>query len=228
MNYHTPVMLWESINGLNIDPSGIYVDATFGGGGHSREILARLTEGRLFGLDQDKEAFSNIPANEKFCFIHGNFRFIRNYLRYYGISKVDGIMADLGISSHHIDMPDRGFSYNREARLDMRMNTASSFTAAGLINHYSRTELQRIFKTWGELENSRSLADAIIKYRENTEILYNHQLIEAVSSFIPSRHEKKYLSKLFQSLRIEVNREIFNLKELLLQSVRLLKKGGWM
>ena len=157
MNYHKPVLLSETVNGLNINPSGTYVDATFGGGGHSREILGRLTNGRLIGMDQDMSASPNIPLDTKFLFIHGNFRFIRNYLRYHGISEVDGILADLGMSSHHIDNADRGFSFRYDGNLDMRMNSYSSFTAEKIINDYAENNLLKVFRSYGELANGHKL-----------------------------------------------------------------------
>jgi 16S rRNA (cytosine1402-N4)-methyltransferase len=226
MDYHKPVLLSETINGLNIKPSGTYVDATFGGGGHSREILARLTKGRLIGMDQDLAASANIPENKKFLFIHGNFRFIRNYLRYYGIEEVDGILADLGMSSHHIDNVDRGFSFRYDGNLDMRMNSASSLTAEKIINEYTVNDLLNIFRSYGELANSHKLVKAIADYRTNCRIIRINQLLDAISACIPQKGRNKYLAKIFQSLRIEVNKEIVNLKELLIHSVRVLKPGG--
>ena len=226
MDYHKPVLLSETINALNINPSGTYVDATFGGGGHSREILARLTKGRLIGMDQDLAASGNIPENKKFMFIHGNFRFIRNYLRYYGIANVDGILADLGMSSHHIDNADRGFSFRYDGNLDMRMNSSSSFTAEELINEYSLNDLLKVFRSYGELVNSFKLAKAIVKYRTGCRITRITQLLDAISDCVPPKGRNKYLAKVFQSLRIEVNKEINNLKELLVQSVNVLKPGG--
>ncbi|MBN2214592.1 MAG: 16S rRNA (cytosine(1402)-N(4))-methyltransferase RsmH [Bacteroidales bacterium] len=226
MEYHKPVLLSETINALSIDPSGTYVDATFGGGGHSREILGRLTKGRLIGMDCDFAASGNIPENKRFLFIHGNFRFIKNYLRYYGISNVDGILADLGMSSHHIDNAYRGFSFRHDGNLDMRMNAYSSFTAEKLINEYSVNNLLKIFRTYGELANGYKLARSIVKYRMNRRISRISQFLDAISGCIPARGKNKYLAKVFQSLRIEVNKEIINLKELLLQSIGLLKTGG--
>ncbi len=226
MDYHKPVLLSETINGLNINPSGTYVDATFGGGGHSREILARLTNGRLVGMDQDLSASVNIPEDKKFLFIHGNFRFIRNYLRYHGIPKVDGILADLGISSHHIDSADRGFSFRYDGPLDMRMNSGALLTAEKIINDYSLNDLLKIFRSYGELANSHKLAKAIAAYRIGCRITRISQLLDAISSCIPPKGRNKYLAKVFQSLRIEVNKEIVNLKELLVHSVKVLKPGG--
>ena len=226
MDYHKPVLLSETINGLHINPSGIYVDTTFGGGGHSREILARLTNGRLVGMDQDLSASSNIPEDTKFLFIHGNFRFIRNYLRYHSIVKVDGILADLGISSHHIDNANRGFSFRHDGNLDMRMNSYSLFTAEKIVNEYAANDLLNVFRSYGELVNSHKLVKAIVEYRADCRITRISQLLDAISACIPSKGRSKYLAKVFQSLRIEVNREIVNLKELLTHSVQVLKPGG--
>lgn len=226
MNYHKPVLLSETINGLNINPSGTYIDTTFGGGGHSREILSRLTNGRLIGMDQDLSASSNIPHDARFLFIHGNFRFIKNYLRYYGISEADGILADLGMSSHHIDNPERGFSFRYDGNLDMRMNSYSSVTAEKIINDYAANDLLRIFRSYGELLNSHKLVKAIEKYRAETRITRVKQFLDAISACIPSKGKSKYLAKVFQSLRIEVNKEMVNLKELLAHSVKIMKPGG--
>lgn len=226
MDYHKPVLLSETINGLNINPSGTYIDTTFGGGGHSREILSRLTNGRLIGMDQDLSASSNIPHDARFLFIHGNFRFIKNYLRYYGISEADGILADLGMSSHHIDNPERGFSFRHDGNLDMRMNSYSSVTAEKIINDYAANDLLRIFRSYGELLNSHKLVKAIEKYRAETRITRVKQFLDAISACIPSKGKSKYLAKVFQSLRIEVNKEMVNLKELLAHSVKIMKPGG--
>jgi len=226
MDYHKPVLLSETINGLNINPSGTYVDATFGGGGHSREILARLTNGRLIGMDQDLSASSNTPNDTKFLFIHGNFRFIRNYLRYHRITEVDGILADLGMSSHHIDNAERGFSFRYDGNLDMRMNSGSSATAENIINEYSSNDLLKVFRSYGEIVNSHKLVKAIIEYRTDCRITRISQFLDAISACIPSKGRSKYLAKVFQSLRIEVNREIVNLKELLSHSIEVLKPGG--
>jgi len=226
MDYHKPVLLSETINGLHINPSGTYVDTTFGGGGHSREILARLKNGRLIGMDQDLSASSNIPEDTKFLFIHGNFRFIRNYLRYHRIVKVDGILADLGMSSHHIDNANRGFSFRYDGNLDMRMNSYSLFTAEKIVNEYAANDLLKVFRSYGELVNSHKLVKAIVEYRADCRITRISQLLDAISACIPSKGRSKYLAKVFQSLRIEVNREIVNLKELLTHSVQVLKPGG--
>ena len=226
MDYHKPVLLPETINGLNINPSGTYVDTTFGGGGHSREILARLTNGRLVGMDQDLSASTNIPKDKNFLFIHGNFRFIRNYLRYHKIVEVDGILADLGMSSHHIDIASRGFSFRHDGSLDMRMNSYSSFTAEKIVNDYAANDLLKVFRSYGELANGHKLVKAIVKYRADLRITRISQFLDAISACIPFKGRNKYLAKVFQSLRIEVNREILNLKELLTHSVQVLKPGG--
>ena len=226
MDYHKPVLLPETINGLNINPSGTYVDTTFGGGGHSREILARLTNGRLVGMDQDLSASTNIPEDKKFLFVHGNFRFIRNYLRYHKIVEVDGILADLGMSSHHIDNASRGFSFRHDGNLDMRMNSYSSFTAEEIVNEYAANDLLKVFRSYGELVNGHKLVKAIVKYRADLRITRISQFLDAISACIPFKGRNKYLAKVFQSLRIEVNREILNLKELLTHSVQVLKPGG--
>lgn len=226
MDYHVPVLLSETIEGLNINPSGTYVDATFGGGGHAREILSKLTKGRLIGFDQDADAGKNTLNDKKFIFVHSNFRFIRNFLRYYRIDKIDGIVADLGVSSHHIDSESRGFSYRQDGTLDMRMNARSSFTASHLVNEYSEEKLYLIFRGYGEVENTSKLVSEIIRYRKNIRIERISQVIEAISACIPARKENQYLAKVFQAIRIEVNKELLNLKELLLQSTRVLKTNG--
>ncbi len=226
MDYHEPVLLEESINGLQINPSGIYIDATYGGGGHSREILARLGKGKLIAFDQDEEAGKNMLSNKKFVFIHGNFRFIKNYLEYRGIKNVDGILADLGVSSHHFDKAERGFSFRQDGDLDMRMNTKASLSAAKIVNEYSEDGLTKVFKEYGELKNASGLATSIVQYRNKLKIEKTGQLIEAISKWVPRRKENQFMAKVFQALRIEVNKEILNLKELLAQSIELLNKGG--
>jgi 16S rRNA (cytosine1402-N4)-methyltransferase len=226
MYYHYPVLLKESVNGLNIKSSGIYADATYGGGGHSREILARLKDGQLFGIDCDEDAAKNIINDRRFVFIHGNFRFLRNYLRYYGINNVDGIIADLGVSSHFFDNIGRGFSYRQNGLLDMRMNQKSQFMAKDILNNYSDESLVRVFHDYGELKNARSLAKQIIACRKEKKFEKNGQLVKAISKFIPVKKENQYLARIFQSLRIEVNNEIENLKEFLTQTEYLIKSGG--
>ena len=226
MYYHYPVLLKESVNGLNIKSSGIYVDATFGGGGHSREILARLKDGKLFGIDCDEDAANNIIDDRRFVFIHGNFRFLRNYLRFYGIKKVDGIIADVGVSSHFFDSMERGFSYRQNGLLDMRMNQKSEFMAKDILNNYSDESLARVFHDYGELKNARSLAKQIIACRKEKKFEKNGQLIKAISKLIPAKKENQYMARVFQSLRIEVNNEIENLKEFLTQTADLITGGG--
>lgn len=226
MDYHEPVLLEEAINGLNINPSGTYVDATFGGGGHSRAILSKLNKGQLFAFDQDEDAIKNIPEDKHFRFIQGNFRFIKNYLRYNGIEKVDGILADLGLSSHHLNEAKRGFSFRFDSDLDMRMNKKSGFNAHTLINTYSKEELTKIFRVYGEIENSYKLASAIVTSRENEKIEKISHFINSISTCIPKHNENQYLAKVFQALRIEVNKEIINLKSFLIQSLSVLKTGG--
>lgn len=228
MAYHKPVLLNESIDGLNIRNDGTYVDLTFGGGGHSKEILSKLDRGRLIAFDQDADAESEARkiADNRFTFIKSNFRFFRNFLRYFKIDMVDGIIADLGVSSHHIDDPERGFSFRAAARPDMRMNRDSSFTALDIINKYSFDELRKIMQQYGEVHNSGKVASAIVKAREN--YLFNgmNEFIGALSECIPVRQESKYLAKIFQALRIEVNNEIEVLRDMLLQVLHSLGKDG--
>jgi 16S rRNA (cytosine1402-N4)-methyltransferase len=226
MDYHEPVLLGETINGLNINPSGTYVDATFGGGGHSRAILSRLKRGRLYAFDQDAEALKNVPQDKRFHFIQGNFRFITNYLKLYGITKVDGILADLGVSSHHLNEAKRGFSFRFDSDLDMRMNLKAKLDASKLVNNYSREQLLKIFREYGEIENSARLVNEIVSSREKQRIEKTGEFVNAISSCIPRRNENQYLAKVFQALRIEVNKEISNLKEFLTQSIRIVKPGG--
>jgi len=227
MSYHTPALLTESIEGLNIRPDGIYVDVTFGGGGHSRAILERLTTGRLIALDQDAEALKNAPDDKRLTLVHCNFRFLRNWLAHHGYRKVDGIMADLGVSSFHFDNATRGFSFQKnDTPLDMRMNTSSQLTAKAVINQYPEDSLRVIFEEYGEIPNAFRLAQQIVAARRNIIINNSGQLIEAIKQCIPRGAENKYLAKLYQSLRIEVNSELENLKSLLQQSVELLLAGG--
>jgi 16S rRNA (cytosine1402-N4)-methyltransferase len=226
MYYHYPVLLEESVKGLNIKPSGIYVDVTYGGGGHSREILVNIKDGILLGIDWDEDAAKNIIKDSRFIFIKGNFRFLKNYLRYYKINKVDGILADLGVSSHFFDDPDRGFSYKYNNILDMRMNQNSGFTARDLLNKYSADSLIRVFRDFGELKNAASLAESIITGRQKTLFEKTGQLIKSISGCIPKKRKNQYLAKVFQAIRIEVNREIEHLKELLMQSINLVNPGG--
>ncbi len=215
--YHTPAMLLESIEGLKIRPDGIYVDATFGGGGHSKEIIKKLTIGKLIGFDQDQDAEQNRIDDPRFTFCHGNFRFLKNYLRYYGIKKIDGLIADLGVSSHHFDSAERGFTFQGESPLDMRMNPLASLTANEIVNHYPQERLRIIFKEYGEVENAGRLASQIISSRTKGDLVSSSQLVETIKSCIPHGSENKYLAKVYQALRIEVNQELEALMELLVQ-----------
>ncbi|MBN2522169.1 MAG: 16S rRNA (cytosine(1402)-N(4))-methyltransferase RsmH [Bacteroidales bacterium] len=226
MDYHQPVLLKESVAGLKIKPEGIYVDATFGGGGHSKEILNRLQKGRLIVFDQDEDAFANVPEDERIVCVKHNFRFLKNFLKYYKIDQIDGLIADLGVSSHHFDTPQRGFSFRFNSDLDMRMNAKANTTASDVINTYSEEELSRIFYQYGELKKAKLLAASIVQMRKATAITSVRGLIESVENYLPRHRENQYLAKIFQALRIEVNHEIENLKELLLQSVGLLRVGA--
>ncbi len=226
MYYHYPVLLKESVKGLNIKPSGIYVDVTYGGGGHSSEILGNIKDGRLFGIDWDEDAAKNIIQDNRFIFIKGNFRFLKNYLRYFKINKVDGIIADLGVSSHFFDDPDRGFSYKYNKILDMRMNQNSGFMARDLLNKYSADSLIRIFRDFGELRNAASLAKSIITGRQKILFEKTGQFIKSISGCIPKTRMNQYLAKVFQAIRIEVNSEMENLKELLAQATDLINQRG--
>lgn len=228
MTYHQPVLLHQSIDGLNIHKDGIYVDVTFGGGGHSREILSRL-EGKahLYSFDQDADAEQNIVDNPRFTFIRSNFRYLKNFLRYYGEEEgIDGLLADLGVSSHHFDDAERGFSFRFDAPLDMRMNQRACQTAADVINTYSEQALADIFYYYGELKNSRQIAAAILKERNNHRIETTGELQTMVQPFFGRDREKKELAKVFQALRIEVNHEMDALKEMLTAAAQQLKPGG--
>lgn len=228
MTYHQPVLLHQSIDSLNIHKDGIYVDVTFGGGGHSREILSRL-EGKahLYSFDQDADAEQNIVDNPRFTFIRSNFRYLKNFLRYYGEEEgIDGLLADLGVSSHHFDDAERGFSFRFDAPLDMRMNQRACQTAADVINTYSEQALADIFYYYGELKNSRQIAAAILKERNNHRIETTGELQTMVQPFLGRDREKKELAKVFQALRIEVNHELDALKEMLTAAAQLLKPGG--
>lgn len=225
--YHVPVMLKESIDGMALSPDGTYVDVTFGGGGHTREILSRLgPNGHLLGFDQDEDAEQNIPVDPRFTFVYSNFRYLHNFLRYYKINKVDGILADLGVSSHHFDDEERGFSFRFDAPLDMRMNKHAHTTAADVVNEYSEEQLARIFYLYGELKNGKQLATAIVKARAQNSIKTTEDLIETVKMFFQREREKKELAKVFQALRIEVNGEMEALQEMLADAVDALKPGG--
>lgn len=225
--YHIPVLAEESLELLDIQPDGVYADLTFGGGGHSRLILSRLGErGHLFGFDQDRDTIGNIPDDSRFTYVESNFRFMRGQLRALGVTQVDGILADLGVSSHHFDTKERGFSFRFDAPLDMRMNQRGKFTAAQLVNTYTAEELTRVLGEWGEVDTPWKVANCIVRAREAGAIDSIGQLIEAVKPCTPKRDENKFLSKLFQGLRIEVNREMEALKMALEQSLKVLKPGG--
>ena len=226
--YHIPALLYETINGLAIKPDGVYVDATFGGGGHSRAIVGKLGEnGKLFGFDQDMDAYGNRIDDKRFTFVHGNFRFIKNFLRYYGEASVDGILADLGVSFHHFDDSSRGFSFRfGEGVLDMRMNRDNSTDAKKVINTYGPEELIRIFKLYGDLKNAKKITDRIVKRRAEKEIVTTGDLLDTVRPIVNPKQEKKELAQIFQALRMEVNREVDALAEFLAQTTQLLKPGG--
>lgn len=226
--YHIPVLLQESIDGLAIRPDGTYVDVTFGGGGHSREILRRLgEEGHLYSFDQDADAEQNIPeGDERFTFVRSNFRYLSNWMQYYGVENLDGLIADLGVSSHHFDDESRGFSFRFDAPLDMRMNGRGGMTAADLVNNYDENRLADVFYLYGEFRNSRALAAAVAKARKNKSIDTIEDLLQAVERLIDRERGKKELARLFQSLRIEVNHEMEALKIMLESALRYLRPGG--
>lgn len=225
--YHNPVMLIESIEGLSIISGGIYADVTFGGGGHSKEILNRLDEnGKLFAFDQDDDALANVPDDSRFMLINHNFRYLKNFLKLYNAYPVDGIIADLGISSHQIDVAERGFSIRFNGELDLRMNQNQGKSAKDVVNNYTVDELKKIFKEYGELQNAWKIANAIINYRTDKIIENTEDLKTAVSNCLPKHLENKMLAMIFQAIRIEVNEELDVLKEMLLQTVDSLKPGG--
>jgi 16S rRNA (cytosine1402-N4)-methyltransferase len=226
-NYHTPVMLQECIEGLNIRPDGTYVDVTFGGGGHSREILKHLGEdGVLVAFDQDADAQKNLIADDRFVFVDQNFRYLKNFARLHNAYPVDGILADLGVSSYQFDQAERGFSIRFDAELDMRMNRSSTLTAKDVVNNYTEAELHRIFGIYGEIQNAKSLANTIVTARLNAPIVTVADLKNAISARIPRGKENKYLAQVFQALRIEVNQELEALKDFLIQSADVLVSGG--
>ena len=226
-SYHIPALLTETINGLNIKEDGTYVDVTFGGGGHSRAILDKLgPKGRLLGMDQDLDAWGNRLDDSRFTFVHSNFSFLKNFVRYYGIDGVDGLLADLGVSFHHFDASERGFSFRHDSALDMRMNTKSKLDARTVLATYSEEELASVLYLYGELKQSRRMASAIVKARQAGEISTTGQLVEIIGPYIKRSQEKKELAQVFQALRIEVNHEIDALKRLLQQSLEVLKPGG--
>lgn len=225
--YHNPVLLEESVDALDIMPGGVYVDATFGGGGHSREILSRMdSTARLYSFDQDADAERNIVDDDRFTFVRSNFRYLENWMRYYGIEHIDGILADLGVSSHHFDDETRGFSFRFDAPIDMRMNKRAGKTAADILNDYTEEQLADIFYIYGELKTSRRIAAAIAKARAAKPIKTTTDLLTIVDPLMPKERQKKDLAKVFQALRIEVNREMEALKEMLTAAVRLLRPGG--
>jgi 16S rRNA (cytosine1402-N4)-methyltransferase len=227
MAYHNPVMLTECLQGLKIKPAGIYADMTFGGGGHSLGILQELGEsGRLLAFDQDEDARANLPDDPRVSFIHSNFRFLKHFLRYYGIDKLDGLLADLGVSSHQFDVAERGFTYREDTGLDMRMNRESPLTAEIILNEYPEEDLARIFRNYGEIPGARRLASKVISERESGRISTSSRLIRIAEPFSKPGQRNKFLSKLFQALRIEVNDELGALKEFLEQSPDVLAPGG--
>ena len=225
--YHIPVLMKDSVDGLNISPGGIYVDVTFGGGGHSREILSRLDgSGHLYSFDQDADAEKNIINDGRLTFVRSNFRYLKNWMRYYGVDRIDGLLADLGVSSHHFDDESRGFSFRFDAPLDMRMNKRDGTTAADVVNTYDEERLADIFYLYGELKNSRKIAAALVKARAAKRIDTTQDFIGAVESLFRREREKKDMAKLFQALRIEVNNEMTALKEMLRSATELLRPGG--
>ncbi|HEX8517789.1 MAG TPA: 16S rRNA (cytosine(1402)-N(4))-methyltransferase RsmH [Bacteroidia bacterium] len=226
MEYHNPVLLKECIEGLNINPAGIYVDVTFGGGGHSREILKHLTTGKLYAFDQDEDAQKNKIDDPRFVLIKQNFRYLKNFLKLYNALPVDGVLADLGVSSHQFDEADRGFSTRFEAKLDMRMDQNSKITAAEILNTYSEEDLKRIFRLYGEVDNAGYLASIIYHNRKEKEIVTVNDLKVMIAKCVKRGKENQYYAQVFQSLRIEVNRELEVLEELLTQSLDVLKPGG--
>lgn len=227
MEYHNPVLLQETVNGLNIDPNGVYVDVTFGGGGHSKEILSRLgTNGKLFGFDQDEDAWANALPDERFTLIQENFRYIKRFLRFHGVKQVDGILADLGVSSHQFDVPERGFSTRFDADLDMRMSKRNELDASKVINEYDEANLKRVFLDYGELKAAPALAKTIIEAREIKPIQTTDELKLVLARFLPDQFKNKVLAQIYQAVRIEVNQEMEVLKEFLDQSLEVLKPGG--
>jgi 16S rRNA (cytosine1402-N4)-methyltransferase len=225
--YHIPVLLHESIEGLTINPKGTYVDVTFGGGGHSKAILEKLGKGgKLFGFDQDEDAENNIPENEKFTFVRSNFRFLSNFMAWHKVEQIDGLLADLGVSSHHFDDETRGFSFRFDSPLDMRMNKRAGKTAAETLNNCTPEELADIFYFYGEMKNARQIASAVVKYRNQKKIETTNDFLEILKPFFGREKEKKYMAQAFQALRIYINGEMDALKEMLAQALQLLKPGG--
>ena len=226
MNYHNPVMLKECINGLNIKPNGVYVDATFGGGGHSKAILDNLSDGKLYSFDQDLDVNQNLFQDKRFKFIKSNFRYIKKFLKVEGIEKIDGLLADLGVSSHQIDSPKRGFSIRFNEKLDMRMNMEISTSAVNILNEYSKEKLSEIFRRYGEFSNSNLIADKIIEFRKSNVIVNTNDLIQSLKVLTPSSKKNKFLARVFQAIRIEVNDELSCLIDLLNSCNELLKTNA--
>lgn len=225
--YHIPALLEDSINGLNIKPNGLYADVTFGGGGHSRAILAKLgPDGKLFGFDRDRDALSNAPDDSRFTFVHSNFRYIPNFMRYHGVEKLDGILADLGVSFHHFDDAERGFSFRSDAPLDMRMNRKADITAATIAETYSDKQLENLFRTYTDLKRPRAVAEAIVRARAVSPVDTTFKLADAVRKALNPKSEKKELAQVFQAFRIEVNGEMDALKRFLNATPDLLAEGG--
>lgn len=225
--YHNPVLLTESIDALNIKENGTYVDVTFGGGGHSKEILRRLGKnGRLFAFDQDTDALENTIEDERFTLINQNFRYIKRFLKFYGVTKVDGVLGDFGVSSHQFDVPERGFSTRFDSALDMRMNQNATFSAVNIINEYAENELVRIFSIYGELKNAKAIARTIINARNTEKIITGSQLQEILKPFLQKFKENKTLAQVYQAIRIEVNEEMQVLEEFLMQLTDIVEVGG--
>lgn len=226
-NYHIPALLQQTVDGLNVKPDGIYVDVTFGGGGHAAEVLKRLgPKGKLFAFDQDMDAFQNIVVDSRLVFVHSNFRYLRNFLKYHGVHKIDGLLADLGVSFHHFDEPERGFSFRFNGELDMRMNKQAKMKAADILKNYSEEQLANVFYLYGEMHNSRSIARSIVRARTVTPIGTTFQLVDVLKPFFGREQEKKNMARVFQALRIEVNQEMQVLKELLEQTSDVLHSEG--
>ena len=227
MEYHNPVLLKETVDGLNIKPDGVYVDVTFGGGGHSREILKRLgPDGKLIAFDQDKDALQNAIDDTRFLLINQNFRFLKQFLRFHGFRAVDGILGDFGVSSHQFDVAERGFSTRFEADLDMRMNRDSNFSAYTVVNKYEEAQLRSVLSNYGELRSAAGMARVIVEARENEKIKTSEQLKKVLGRFLPAHKENKILAQIYQAIRIEVNQELEALKEFLLQTKEVLKPAG--
>jgi len=227
MEYHNPVLLKETVDGLNVNPDGVYVDVTFGGGGHSKEILKRLGgKGKLFAFDQDKDALKNTIDDDRFTLINENFRYIKRFLRFYGVKQVDGILADFGVSSHQFDVAERGFSTRFEANLDMRMNQQNELSAFQVVNKYEEEQLKQVLFQYGELRSAPAMAKVIVEQRELKPIITSEELKATLKKFLPPRHENKVLAQIYQAIRIEVNQEIEALKEFLEQTPELLKQEG--